>query len=90
MQTNGIFAISQNNDNKVWAVLFDILEARMQRGEFIVIDATNSKTKEMTRYRDLAKAYRYRIYCVDFTDLPIEVCKERNKQRPEYKQVQMR
>lgn len=87
MQTNGNFAISQNNDNKVWAVLFDILEARMQRGEFTVIDATNSKTKEMTRYRDLAKAYRYRIYCVDFTDLPIEVCKERNKQRPEYKQV---
>ena len=87
MQTNGNFAISQNNDNKVWAVLFDILEARMQRGEFTVIDATNSKTKEMTRYRDLAKAYRYRIYCVDFTDLPIEICKERNKQRPEYKQV---
>lgn len=87
MQTNGNFAISQNNDNKVWAVLFDILEARMQRGEFTVIDATNSKTKEMIRYRDLAKAYRYRIYCVDFTDLPIEVCKERNKQRPEYKQV---
>lgn len=87
MQTNGNFAISQNNDNKVWAVLFDILESRMQRGEFTVIDATNSKTKEMTRYRDLAKAYRYRIYCVDFTDLPIEVCKERNKQRPEYKQV---
>jgi len=87
MQTNGNFAISQNNDNKVWTVLFDILEARMQRGEFTVIDATNSKTKEMTRYRDLAKAYRYRIYCVDFTDLPIEICKERNRQRPEYKQV---
>lgn len=86
MQTNGNFAISQNND-KVWSVLFDILEARMQRGEFTVIDATNSKTKEMTRYRELAKAYRYRIYCVDFTNLPIEICKERNKQRAEYKQV---
>lgn len=87
MQTDGSFAISQNNDNKVWSTLFDILETRMQRGEFTVIDATNSKTKEMTRYRDLAKAYRYRIYCVDFTDLPIEVCKQRNKQRPEFKQV---
>lgn len=87
MQVDGTFAISQNNDNKVWSVLFDILENRMQRGEFTVIDATNSKTKEMTRYRDLAKAYRYRIYCVDFTDLPIEECKKRNRQRPEYKQV---
>ena len=87
MQIDGNFAISQNNDNKVWSTLFDILETRMQRGEFTVIDATNSKTKEMTRYRDLAKAYRYRIYCVDFTNLPIEVCKQRNKQRSEYKQV---
>ena len=87
MQTNGDFVISQSNDNKVWSTLFDILETRMQRGEFTVIDATNSKTKEMTRYRELAKAYRYRIYCIDFTDLPIEICKERNRQRPEYKQV---
>lgn len=87
MQTDGSFAISQNNDNKVWSTLFNILEDRMKRGEFTVIDATNSKTKEMTRYRDLAKAYRYRMYCVDFTDVPIEVCKQRNSQRPEYKQV---
>lgn len=87
MQTDGSFAISQNNDDKVWSTLFNILEDRMKRGEFTVIDATNSKTKEMTRYRDLAKAYRYRMYCVDFTDVPIEVCKQRNSQRPEYKQV---
>lgn len=87
MQTDGSFAISQKNDNKVWSTLFSILEDRMQRGEFTVIDATNSKTKEMTRYRDLAKAYRYRMYCVDFTDVPLEVCKERNNQRPEYKRV---
>ena len=46
MQTNGSFAISQNNDNKVWSTLFSILEDRMQRGEFTVIDATNSKTKQ--------------------------------------------
>lgn len=87
MQKDGNFGISQNNDNKVWSILFEILEERMSKGEFTVIDATNSKTKEMTRYRELAKAYRYRIYCVDFTDLPIEVCKERNSQRPEYKRV---
>lgn len=87
MLLNGNFGISQKNDTKVWSILFEILEDRMSRGEFTVIDATNSKTKEMTRYRELAKAYRYRIYCVDFTDLPIEECKKRNSQRPEYKQV---
>ena len=55
--------ISQSNDTTVWKILFDLLEIRMQNGEFTVIDATNSKTGEMTRYRKLADSYRYRIYC---------------------------
>lgn len=87
MQLDGSFGISQSNDNEVWRILFDILETRMKKGEFTVIDATNSKTSEMNRYRELAKAYRYRMYCVDFTDLPIEECKRRNNLRPEYKRV---
>lgn len=87
MQLDGSFGISQANDNEVWRILFDILETRMKRGEFTVIDATNSKTSEMNRYRELAKAYRYRMYCIDFTDLPIEECKRRNNERPEYKRV---
>ena len=87
MQLDGSFGISQANDKEVWRILFDILETRMKKGEFTVIDATNSKTSEMNKYRDLAKAYRYRMYCVDFTDLPIEECKRRNNLRPEYKRV---
>lgn len=59
----------------------------MQNGEFTVIDATNSKTSEMNRYKELCSAYKYRMYCVDFTDIPIEVTKERNRMRPEVKQV---
>ena len=35
----------------------------------------------------MAEQYRYRLFCVDFTDIPIEVVKERNMQRPDYKQV---
>lgn len=72
MTTNGTFGISQDNEKKVWSLLFQILEARMQRGEFVVIDATNSKTVEMNRYKTMAQTYRYRIYCVDFTDVPME------------------
>lgn len=83
----GNFEITQSNDKKVWQILFDILESRMKRGEFTVIDATNSKTSEMNRYKDLAKAYRYRMYIIDFTDLPIEECKKRNLSRPEFKRV---
>ena len=81
-------AISCTNDKKVWNILFDILEERMIRGEFIVVDATNSKTAEMTRYKKIAETYRYRIICVDMTDLPIEECKRRNRLRqPSYKIV---
>ena len=85
--SNGKYGISQDRDRVVWETLFNILEDRMSRGEFTVIDATNSKTSEMTRYKDLAQEYRYRIYCVDFTDVPIEETKRRNMLRPEIKQV---
>lgn len=87
MQKDGSFSISQANDAVVWATLFKILEVRMQHGEFTVIDATNSKTSEMNRYKEMCNQYRYRMYCVDFTDIPIEVVKRRNLQRPELKQV---
>lgn len=35
----------------------------------------------------MAKTYRYRMYCVDMTGVPMEECKRRNKLRPIYKQV---
>lgn len=88
LTVDGGQAISCANDKKVWNILFDILEERMIRGEFIVVDATNSKTAEMTRYKKIAETYRYRIICVDMTDLPIEECKRRNRLRqPSYKIV---
>ena len=87
LMPNGKKCVAPTNEKAVWNTLFQVLEARMDRGEFVVIDATNSKTVEMNRYKNLAETYRYRIYCVDFTDVPIEVCKQRNKMRPEYKQV---
>lgn len=87
MTVSGKEAINQANDSVVWGTLFKLLELRMQNGEFTVIDATNSKTSEMNRYKELCDAYKYRIYCVDFTDIPIEVAKERNRMRSEMKQV---
>lgn len=79
--------IDQSVNSFAWKTLFDILEKRMSFGEFTVIDACNSKTKEMNMYKSLAEQYRYRMFCVDFTDIPIEQAKEWNRNRPEYKQV---
>lgn len=87
LSINGDWAISQRNDKIVWDTLFKMLEVRMQNGCFTVVDATNSKTAEMNRYKELCQKYRYRIMCVDMTDVPIEVCKERNSKRAEYKRV---
>ena len=61
----GQMEISPQNDDVVWEMLFKLLEVRMSHGEFTVIDATNSKTVEMNRYKNLAKQYRYRMYVID-------------------------
>ena len=86
---DGNYKITQDrfNEEKVWNVLFDLLEYRMSRGEFTVIDATCSKTKDIQQYKDLAEHYRYRLFIVDFTDVPLDVCLKQNKLRPEYKHV---
>lgn len=87
MQVDGTEGISQANDNVTWKTLFNLLEVRMQKGEFTVIDATNSKTSEMNRYKEMCNTYRYRIFCVDFTDIPIEEVKRRNTNREVLKRV---
>lgn len=87
LSVNGNTEITQSNDGTVWKTLFTLLVVRMQRGEFTVIDATNSKTSEMNKYKKLCQEYRYRIFLVDFTDVPIEECKKRNSLRATMKQV---
>lgn len=87
LQPDGTVGISQSNDKTVWKTLFNLLEIRMQKGEFTVIDTTNSKTSEINRYKQMCETYRYRMYCVDFTDIPIDEVKRRNASREELKRV---
>lgn len=81
------FSISQENDTYVWSLLFELLEKRMENGDFTIIDATHSKSSDFSRYNSLCNTYRYRKYVVSFTDVPKEVCIERNHQREPYKRV---
>lgn len=87
MMSDGTYQVSMDSDKFVWDTLYKVLENRMRRGDFTVIDATNSKTSEMNKYKKLCQDYRYRIFCVDFTSIPIEVTKQRNAGRPEVKRV---
>lgn len=87
MQADGTERISGDMDSTVWKTLFRILTVRMQNGDFTVIDATNTRTVEMNRYKELCAEYKYRLYCVDFTDIPIEEVKRRNADREPFKRV---
>ncbi|WJJ55323.1 hypothetical protein QB910_000079 [Dabrowskivirus KKP3916] len=87
LDNEGKFSISGSNDNRVWGLLIKLLEERMIRGEFTIVDATHIKTSQMAQYKKLAKKYRYRVFAVDFTDVPLELALERNRKRPEHKQV---
>lgn len=77
----GQLAISQNHDKEVWDMLMELLERRMDNGEFVIIDATHYKSTLINKYKDLVSKYRYRVYVVDFTKISIEELKKRNSQR---------
>ena len=87
LQPDGTVSIPQDNSTLVWRSILHILEERMKYGEFTVIDATNYRAADMKQYKELCKTYRYRIYCVDFTDIPIDEVKQRNALRTSFRRV---
>ena len=81
------YTISQKNDGYVWGLLFELLEKRMEKGEFVIVDATHSRSSDFSKYNSLCSKYRYRKYYVDFSDVDIDTCKYQNSLRPNYKVV---
>ncbi len=80
--------IPQFNNKKVWNLLYYILEERMKKGEFTIIDAVHAYNNEsLTIYKKLAEKYRYRLYILDFTDIEKEEVYKRNQNREKYKIV---
>lgn len=87
LNIKGDLVLHDYESTKVWNTLYDMLEARMSHGEFVIVDATNTTKKELMKYKTLAKKYRYRMFCVDFSDVAIETAKERNALREPFKRV---
>ncbi|OBV29567.1 hypothetical protein BKN38_02935 [Helicobacter sp. CLO-3] len=79
--TSTLRAINQKNDKQVWKILFELLEMRMERGDFTIIDATHTSLNALRAYEGLASAYRYRLVVVDFSATPLEEAKKSNKSR---------
>lgn len=86
MKDGGV-GINQANDKKVWALLMQMLDHRMQDGHLTVVDATHVTEKSLAQYKQLATQHRYRLVCVDFSGVPLEDALERNKARADHKRV---
>lgn len=87
MNTNYKEEIPQFNNKKVWEFLYTLLEERMKKGEFTIIDAVHANLESLTPYKKLAEKYRYRVYILDFTEIPKEEVYQRNQNRETYKIV---
>ncbi|EHE3487917.1 serine/threonine protein phosphatase, partial [Campylobacter jejuni] len=55
--------LNVKNDEDLSKILLKLLEMRMQKGEFCIINAYNETLKI---YKDLAKQYRYKMYVIVF------------------------
>lgn len=84
---DGKYGINQTVSNSMWKFLYEVLEKRFEIGAFTVLDATNIKTGDIQKASQLAKQYRYRVYCVDFTDVSADECIKRDALRDENKQA---
>lgn len=81
MKVDGTFGISQKADKCVWEFVFKVLEQRMKLGCLTVIDATHTKESAINAYKKLCEKYNYTCYVKDFSEVPLETCKNRNKHR---------
>lgn len=87
MGPEGRIVINPANDKRVWEEIERLLDEKMARGEFVVFDATFQRTRDFSMQLKLARKHLYRVYCVDFTSIPVETALERNRKREDYKQV---
>lgn len=84
---SGEYTVNQSVSGTMWKYLYEIIEKRFEIGAFTVLDATNIKTGDMQKVSQLAKGYKYRVYCVDFTDISADECIKRDSVRDENKRV---
>ncbi len=82
----GKWAISGKNETKIKKLVIELLENRMKKGQFTILDATHAKQEHIERYKELIKKYDYETVVIDF-DISSETALERNANREHWKQV---
>lgn len=89
---NFTYSISQQDNALVFELLDKMLVNRMKTGSPTIIDATHCSsskfhTKQINRYRELAKQYKYRLFYWEPERESIQTYIDRNKYRDELNQV---
>lgn len=79
--------ISQKINRRVWGLIYSLIKSRMEDGEFTILDSTNAGNADIAKYRKLVRNYRYKVFCVDFSDVPAALAKGRNLKRAAYEIV---
>lgn len=78
--------INQENNKKVWKLVYDFLAERLEKGETTIIDTTHCENKYIERYRQIACKYNYEIIVIDFKTDILKAFKN-NKERKKYQYV---
>lgn len=73
---------SNSNEQFLLRVRDFIVETALNENKDVIIDDTGFAEKHIIRMKELASRHAAAIEIVDFTDVPLEVCVERDKARP--------
>ena len=76
--------ISQKNNDKVWKLVFELLEERMKNGSDTILDACNFTQNFIARYKSLANFYAFQVIVLDFSSLSLDTLLSQNKKRLQY------
>lgn len=80
------FRLPHSVNKQTYDIAHSLLDERMKRGEFTVIDAVNSDFNSCKYYIDLANKYRYEIAYYQM-ETSLKECLKINKNREYFKQV---
>lgn len=80
-EENGQLPTSVNKE--AYALLYSILQTRVQKGKLIILDAVNASIDHIKDSIELAKSYSYKIVYFQM-QTPLEQCLENNLCRPIY------
>lgn len=83
----GLESIKNKENDKLNDLFFTILNERLKNGEFTVIDGIHQNVSDINRYKEYCLRYKYQMYIIDFTNIPIKQVKEQNLKRLTRKRV---